>query len=201
MGKRQEAALLTKQKIVTAVNTLLEEKSLDEISIEDITTEAGVAKGSFYTYFKRKEDAACCLALDKYDSVKKKALNAADGIYRNLYTYLAGSAKIIDRYTLQTAQAWMKSVTAPSEGECRGVQKYEFDRDNLLELLDGAVERGELQKNTPVKKLTEIIMNGYYGAVAVWCMTSGEVDLVDSIGHFCEYGLKAMLEEYKEEKE
>lgn len=199
MGKRQEAALETRRKIVAAVNELLKEKSLNEISIEDITTKAGVAKGSFYTYFKRKEDAACCLALDKYDSVKKEALNASDGIYLNLCIYLKGSAKIIDKYTLQSAQAWMKSVTDPIGDECRGVEKYSFDRDNILELLNGAVARGELSKNMPTEVLAEIIMNAYYGAVAVWCITSGDVDLIGSIEHFCEYGLKAILKQYKEE--
>lgn len=38
MGKRQEAALETKRKIIAAVNELLKEKNLNEISIEDITT-------------------------------------------------------------------------------------------------------------------------------------------------------------------
>lgn len=199
MGKRQEAALETKRKITAAVNDLLLEKALSEISIEEITTKAGVAKGSFYTYFKRKEDAACCSALDKYASVKRDALNAEDGIYQNLCTYLEGSAKIIEKYTLQTAQAWMKSVTDPADGDCRGVEKYAFDRDNILELLDNAVGRGELSKETPTAVLTESIMNSYYGAVAVWCITSGEVDLLESIGHFCAYDLKTIIELYKEE--
>lgn len=200
MGKRQEAALETKRKIIVAVNELLEEKSLKEISIEDITTKAGVAKGSFYTYFKRKEDAACCSALDKYASVKKDALRASDGIYLNLCTYLKGSAKIIEKYTLQTAQAWMKSVTDPLADERRGVEKYSFDRENILELLNGAVKRKELAENTPIETLTVIIMNAYYGAVAVWCITSGEVALRDSMERFCQYGLKSVLENYKEEK-
>lgn len=42
MGKRQEAALETKRKITAAVNELLNEKNLNEISIEEITTKAGV---------------------------------------------------------------------------------------------------------------------------------------------------------------
>lgn len=200
MGKRQEAALETKQKIVSAVNELLKDRSLNEISIEDITTRAGVAKGSFYTYFKRKEDAACCAALDKYDSVKKKSLNASDGIERNLCTYLKGSAEIIEKHTLQSAQAWMKSVTDPVDNERRGIEKYDFDRDNLLELLNGAVSRKELAKNTPAETLAEIIMNAYYGAVAVWCITGGAVDLAESMEHFCGYGLKKIIEQYKEEK-
>ena len=54
MGKRQEAALETRQKIVDAVRALLRQRRADEINIEDITQRAGVAKGTFYTHFKRK---------------------------------------------------------------------------------------------------------------------------------------------------
>lgn len=197
MGKRQDAALETKRKIVNAVSELLRTKTLDEISIEEITTAAGVAKGSFYTYFKRKEDAVCCNALDKYSCVKNQAMSATDGVYQHLCTYLKGSAEIIERYSLKTAQCWMKSVTSPLDGEKRGAEKYGFDYDNIKELLESAVQRGELCGGTAVRELTEIIMNAYYGAVAVWCITSGDVGLIQSIEHFCSCGLKAIIEQYK----
>lgn len=200
MGKRQEAALETKRKIADAVNVLLREKSLDEMSIEEITTRAGVAKGSFYTYFKRKEDAACCAVLDKYDSVKKESLNPEDGIYQNLCTYLSGSVQIIEASTLQSAQGWMKSVTNPLSGDGRGVEKYIFDWNNIKELLENAVRRGELAEQTPTREITDVIMNAYYGAVATWCITSGSANLKDGMEHFCKYALKAMVKEYMEEK-
>lgn len=94
----------------------------------------------------------------------------------------------------------MKSVTDPIDDECRGIEKYSFDRDNIFELLNSAVKRGELVENTPIETLTEITMDAYYGAVAVWCITNGEVDLTDGMEHFCEYALKTILEKYKEEK-
>lgn len=197
MGKRQEAALETKRRIIAAVDELSKEKNLADISIEEITTKAGVAKGSFYTYFKRKEDAACCSALDKYDSVKKESLKVSDGIYKNLCNYLTGSAKIIDKYTLRSAQSWMKSVTDPLEGETRGVEKYAFDFDNILGLLNSAAERGELKKDMPSHDIAGIIMNCYYGAVATWTITGGDSDLMKNIEAFCSLGLSAIIEKWR----
>lgn len=199
MGKRQEAALETKKKLIDAVSALLKEKNPNEISIEEITTKAGVAKGSFYTYFKRKEDAVCCAAFRKYDSVKENALHPGDGIVANLGIYLNGSARIIDDASLRTAQGWMKSVTDPVAGETRGVDKFQFDSDNIEKLLENAVQRRELLPDTPVPEITELIMNTFYGAVAVWCITGGNVSLTDSMKHFCKYGLETILKNYKEE--
>lgn len=200
MGKRQEAALETKKKLLKATEELLKEKDMNDVNIEEITKRAGVAKGSFYTYFRNKEDAIACSALDKYDSVRQKALNEDEGVYENLCTYLKGSVKIIHKYSLQTAQGWMMSVTNPVEGDCKGTSKYTFDFDNILSVLTKAVERKELKKDMPAEKVTGIIMNAYYGAVAVWCLSSGKEDLIKRMNEFCECGLKAIIDAYKEEK-
>lgn len=43
-----------KELIVSSVKKVILEKGYKNISVEDITNEAGIAKGSFYTYFKSK---------------------------------------------------------------------------------------------------------------------------------------------------
>ena len=53
---RKEQAELTRKKIIEAAKELNQEKQISEISVEDITKKANVSKGSFYTYFNKKED-------------------------------------------------------------------------------------------------------------------------------------------------
>ena len=64
MTKRQKNALETRQKIYETACSLIEEKGFANVSVEDITDACGVAKGTFYVYFKRKEDIVfeCCKA-------------------------------------------------------------------------------------------------------------------------------------------
>ena len=54
MTKRQEQALKTRQKILDAVFELLLKNEYDNLNIDDITNHCGVAKGTFYVYFKHK---------------------------------------------------------------------------------------------------------------------------------------------------
>ncbi|HIT34036.1 MAG TPA: TetR/AcrR family transcriptional regulator [Candidatus Faecousia intestinigallinarum] len=197
MGKRQEAVLETRKKIMDALRQLLQEKSADSINIEDITTTAGIAKGSFYSHFKRKEDAICVIAMEQYDVVRDMALHSTDGIFSQVAGYLEKSCGIIAEKTLQVAQNWMKSATAPLDGEHGGADKYYYDYGNVLELLQAGVARGELLENTPTEALAAMMIDGYYGAVAIWCMTGGEEDLVQNIERFCQYGLKEMLRPYQ----
>ena len=56
MNKRQKSAVETKRKLISAGLELIKEKGFDAINVEDITKKAGVAKGTFYIYFKHKED-------------------------------------------------------------------------------------------------------------------------------------------------
>ena len=120
MGKRQEAKLETRRKIIEAVRELLNEKKAEDINIEEITTKAQIAKGSFYTHFKRKEDAISAIALSEYEVIKDLAANLSGSVYDQISYYLKQSVMIIEKNTLQVAQQWMKSVTAPLENEDTG---------------------------------------------------------------------------------
>ena len=97
MGKRQEAALLTRRKIIDAVKKLLSEQSADSINIEDIAERAGVAKGSFYTHFKRKEDVISVIALESYEVIRETVFASEQNAAENISLYLLESAKIIEK--------------------------------------------------------------------------------------------------------
>ena len=193
MGKRQEAALETKKKIIEATKNLLSQKSIEDINIEDITTKAKIAKGSFYTHFKRKEDVISSIALAEYEKAKMTALKDMSDVYEQISYYLIESAKIIQRNTLELAQQWIKSVSAPLEGENAGQIKYQFDRQNIIEFLHRL-------DNAPIDIMADMIMDNYYGAVTTWCINKGEErSLVESIEHYCQYGLKVLISFYQKE--
>ena len=53
---RQARAAETRKRIVAAAKKLITENGFENVSIEEIAKEAEVSTGSFYTYFKKKED-------------------------------------------------------------------------------------------------------------------------------------------------
>ena len=61
-----------------------------------------------------------------------------------------------------------------------------------------AQNRQELNENAPVKVMTEMIMDNYYGAVVTWCINKGkERSLVVCIDHYCRYGIKPIIDIYR----
>ena len=62
-----------------------------------------------------------------------------------------------------------------------------------------AQNRQELNENAPVQVMAEMIMDNYYGTVVTWCINKGkERTLIESVEHYCLYGLKPMINIYKE---
>lgn len=56
LTKRKLQARETRKRILESALSLFRERGFDQVSIDEITSSAGVSKGSFYTYFQTKSD-------------------------------------------------------------------------------------------------------------------------------------------------
>ncbi len=192
MGKRQEAALETKRKLLLAAEKLISEKGFDNISVEDITHEAGVAKGTFYTYFKRKEDVSGEIALAMFKQIEAKS-KTQESIYLRIDEFLTESMKYIVETGINIARQWLKTIS--DEGETGGDAKLEYDIMTVKKMLDEAVSVGEIDSRMDTLKTSQAICSTYYGAVLLWCMTDAGIEPISFIHNFCESNLKKMLGE------
>ena len=197
MGKSQEAALETRQKLIDAVKKLSKTKAYNEMSIDDITQTAGVAKGTFYTYFKRREDVISVIAYEDLDRALKRAYDDNADAVQRIARFLNDSAVIIEDTTLQVAQQWYRSVTSPLDGDTLGMDKLSYDKGFIERCLQSAVDNGELQTDTPVSSLSSQIVSAYYGAVALWCMSDGKISHKEIIKDFCKDSLSKIINAYR----
>ncbi|MDE6724586.1 MAG: TetR/AcrR family transcriptional regulator [Ruminiclostridium sp.] len=197
MGKRQEAALETRQKLIDAVKKLAKTKAYNEMSIDDITQTAGVAKGTFYTYFKRREDVISVIAYEDLDRALKRAYDDNADAVQRIARFLNDSAVIIEDTTLQVAQQWYRSVTSPLNGDTLGMDKLSYDKGFIERCLQSAVDNGELQIDTPVSSLSSQIVSAYYGAVALWCMSDGKISHKEIIKDFCKDSFSKIINAYR----
>ena len=197
MGKRREAALETKQKLIDAVKKLSQTKPYNEMSIDDITQTAGVAKGTFYTYFKRREDIISAIAYEDLDLALKRASDDNADAAERIARFLNDSAVIIEDNTLQVAQQWYRSVTSPLDGDTLGMDKLSYDKSFVERCLQDAVCNGELREDTNVSSVSLQIVSAYYGAVALWCMSDGKISHKEIIKDFCGDALPKIINSYR----
>ena len=198
MTNRERAALETKQKLLKTGLKLIKKYGLENIKVSDITNAAGVAKGTFYTYFDRKEDIVFEICRDAYADLEKNFYADTSGdIVKKLTRYFDAFMREIERYDINICREWIRDVinqkTAPTN---RDAQKWFFDVQTLIRILQTAVKNGELNKRTPIGAIAYIIMSELYGMMTGWCMSDGVFQPLDWTARFCELQLKPMLEPY-----
>lgn len=197
MTQRQIAALETKKKLLESAKALICEKGLANTSIAEITKKCGVANGTFYTYFKRKEDVVFALSRELYQEVLDKALAHNGSLMERLVFFMTGFTDCIEKSGLKLCQEWVRNTVDPDliENENDG-GKLAFDIQSVAVLLEDGIQKGEIRADAPVEILSHTLMDLLYGQMLCWDMSGGSYCFVKRTEEFCNLFLGAIMSPY-----
>lgn len=196
---RQVRAAETRRKIVAAAKKLITEKGFENVAIEDIAKEAGVSTGSFYTYFKKKEDIIEELNQSDFFLLAKTVNEISDrDLNDRLKHYCREFLAEIERVGIEICRQWIRNNIALVEMEIEGKMTTKYDHDHLAmkSILDEGIRRGELSEDAPVDELSLFINTQLYGLMVAWCMTDGVMVGSEQTDSFCETIVKPSLISY-----
>ena len=198
MPTRQENALKTRQNLLDVTHELIKEKGFYKLSIADITQRAGVAKGTFYIYFKHKEDIVREICKEYFENIKNKMNEISnDGFIEKLSLYFYNFMEAVELYGINICREWIRSVIDPKTSpESADISKWQYDIDTVKDILNNAIKNKELIQETPVELLTHLFISELYGMMTCWCMSDGAFEPKDWTCKFSQFQLKAMLEKY-----
>ncbi len=198
MNKRQLCAQKTKRKLISTALELLKEKGFDAINVEDITKKAGVAKGTFYTYFKRKEDIVLDISRVPFGEIAQELQKMSDlKLIDKLTHYFHRFMECVESCGINTCRQWTRDVLDPNNvPENKDGQKWKYDYEMLRDILANAVNTGELKKDTPVELLAHVLICELYGMMTCWCMSDGKFEPLDWTQKFCEVQLAQIFSQY-----
>lgn len=200
MTNRQIRAVETKKKIMEAAKALISANGFENISIDDIAKEAGVSTGSFYTYFKRKEDVVEELNRTDFCRLAEIVNEMEDkDILERLRCYCRGFLGGIEETGIEICRQWTKNNLSPTSMLLNGEEttKYSYDYRAMQSVLSEGVRRGELKGDLPIDDLALFFNAELYGLMIAWCMTDGGVKGTDKTDAFCDTVIKAALEPYR----
>ncbi len=200
MNKRQISAQETKRKLITAGLELIKEKGFDAINVEDITKKAGVAKGTFYTYFKRKEDIVLDISRVPFREIAIEIEKMAGmKIIEKLTYYFHRFMECVESCGIHVCRQWTRDVLDPNNvPENKDGQKWNYDFLMLKNILENAIKNGELKETTPIELLTHIIICELYGMMTCWCMSDGKFEPLEWTEKFCKIQLETIFKPYKQ---
>lgn len=198
MTKRQENALKTRKKLVDTAEDLLKANGFNALCVEDITKAAGVAKGTFYVYFKHKEDIVAEICRGYFKEIEDEISNmSGSDIIEKLSLYFDNFMKAVELYGINICREWIRgSIDPKTAPDNTDMSKWQYDVDMLKNILNNAIKNKELKKDTPVELLTHLIISELYGMMTCWCMSDGVFEPKEWTQRFSEFQLKAMLDKY-----
>ena len=197
---RRARAAETRKRIVAAAKKLITENGFENVSIEEIAKEAEVSTGSFYTYFKKKEDVIEELNQLSFYRLAEITNEMKDkGLDDRLKYYCRQFLAEIERVGIEICRQWIRNNITPVNMEISGKETTKYNHDYLAmkSLLEEGIRRGELTVDTPVDEMAFYINTQLYGLMVAWCMTDASVVGSDRTDAFCETVMKPALMPYR----
>lgn len=173
MTKRQEKAVVTKNRIYTAAIDLMDRKGFDNITIAEISKKAGVSVGAFYHYFKSKNDilAEIFQKADEYFSILVASGLKKKSIPDRIVEYFDHYAKFNETTGVETTQQLFNPKI-----------KFFIKKSRpMLTLLKDLISEGqvkkEIRKDEDPEEIARFLFILARGVVFEWSLYEGRYDL------------------------
>ena len=179
--RRQEKALETRNRIYTAAIDLMDRKGFENITIADISKQAGVSVGAFYHHFSSKNDilAEIFRKADDYftqviDELKKESVPEQIVEYFDHYA----------RFNAASGAEMTQSLFNPK------IKFFIKEGRPMLTILQDLVcrgqEKGELRADASAEELVRFLFVMARGVVFEWSLYNGSYDLEATMHKYIE---------------
>jgi AcrR family transcriptional regulator len=204
MTKRALQAQETKAHIIETAIRLFAEKTFDGVTVDMITQEAGVAKGSFYHYFKTKDDIAAYIIYETfrklYEEMRKPGKNEPKqevSAIGKLKRWLGTIYGLIEQQGFgYIRHGHIKMAPNKADKGYHRADLFILDLEIVGNILEKAVKAGEFKQSTPIEDLKLQIVSTAYGL----CNSSALKNSVEALRQGLEfYGdtLSLILKHYR----
>lgn len=182
LTNRKKQAIETRNRIYSTALDLMYSHGLDNVTVEDICKEAGVAIGSFYHYFKSKNDI--------YFEIYKRA----DEYFENtVYPELIDddSIELIKKFFLYYAEYNLISGIEIVKMLYNANNKQFISKDRyMLKLFNDIIIKGQEDGSIVKEYESSYIVDFFFitvrGIVYDWCVHDGDYNLESRIKDYTE---------------
>lgn len=176
MTKRRAQAIATRNRIYAAAVELMDKSGFESITIEDISRKAGVSVGSFYHYFKAKNDIFIEIfrRADEYFEETVAPLlhsGSAEGARGDIQLFFRHYAQFNADNGIEMVRHLYNSHNPLFRDDSRYMHAL------LLRLVAAGQASGELSPAIPTQTLFEHLMLVARGVIHQWVLENAAFDL------------------------
>ena len=202
MTERSKKALATRGKLLDSARKLIGQSGYDSVTVDDIVADCGVAKGTFYHYFKSKSDILSYLSDSFYETIQaSEALDGHTGLMGRLHGFVSRWFKDVSTNNLHFAREAIRLYTTAEGGEY-GEKVSHMDQgiELIRSYLSSALDSGELKAETPVDTIAKALMFSLQGSTLYQCKHDRDFDVMAWKDEFIQHVLNPLLEPWLAKK-
>ncbi len=203
--KRKVQGTETKKRLYEIAEKLFAEHDFNDVSVEDITDEAGITKGGFYVHFESKDALIALLIADyaaRADTDYKAFLETLPSHMPASQVLLALIEKIANELTDTIGYENMKKVyqmlLAGAIGtdavKCYGRELYSL----LCRILEKGIQNGEFKCSIPPDILSKHFVTAIRGISYEWCIRYPDFDLKEQAIEHYKLLLEGIMQPYSQ---
>ncbi|MCP3776655.1 TetR/AcrR family transcriptional regulator [Paenibacillus sp. MZ04-78.2] len=158
-----------KERIFTQAVKLFKEKGFDNVTVEEITQACGIAKGTFYNYFPKKEAVLLHLAESQLKSVHE-SIQRNENMPDLKQQLLLLFSDLFRRYAeqpdmIRLVVSEMMRADMFIHAEIRILERF---RQALAALLEDAKNKGQLTTQAASEDIAAVLTGVYFNSLMIW---------------------------------
>ena len=172
VDRRERRRAETRDRIIRAALCLFSERGVATTTVEDITNEADVGKGTFFNYFPSKEHILahlCQLQMGKIRELVSRSIHSPEPMDRVLHEL---ALILIEQFSHSPALVQSILAAALSSQSAREmmVDDLEKDRAVLAKLMTARQKRGEIRDDSSPRELALAFQRMLFGTTVLWSL-------------------------------
>jgi len=180
---REKKKIETKNKIFEVAGRLFKEKGFEDVTVDEITREAGIAKGTFFNYFPTKTSLLLYFGEQKrelaYNLIKNEAMRSIpikDKI-KNIMVVVAKSNEKDKELSRLLVFEYIKHAGSRANEEGTSSRFIRL----LYGLLSEGAKNGEVRGGVDVKKAAENLTAIYFQSLIRWLRSEQDYSFSEEI--------------------
>lgn len=171
-GRRAAKKRQTRRRILAAARTLLSERELDEMTIEDLAEAADISRPTFFNYYPTKQALLDDLTAEMNDWFHQQ-VEQSRSVKGDLGTRIAHIFRLSANRMVESPRLFrlllIRSLgqVSHANGQHAKIQLYR-NHATIQALLEDARDHGELRDDLPIEMMVQCVAGTYLEGLVRW---------------------------------
>lgn len=200
LTNRKRQAIQTKQRIFDTAKELFSKNSFETVTVDQIIEACGIAKGTFYYYYRSKDELLDSIERVPYADINQKIRElAGQPAAVRLRRYILLWFLQMEQDDVGFTGHWLKHAVDPDRkaSGLRDDTKMDFDMEMIRQIYTDGIASGELSPDTPVDTLVAEIHFSMVGSAVYRCERKGDFAVMEWAERFADLCVDKFLVPYR----